>query len=76
MIYANPNTPGAVVHFRDRYDNFIGGQWVPPVKGQYFDNVSPVNGQAFCQVPGPRRKTSNWPWTPLMPPRPPGAPPR
>ena len=50
MIYANPNTPGAVVNFRDRYDNFIGGQWVPPVKGQYFDNVSPVNGQAFCQV--------------------------
>ena len=50
MIYANPNTPGAVVHFRNRYDNFIGGQWVPPVKGQYFDNVSPVNGQAFCQV--------------------------
>ena len=50
MIYANPNTPGAVVNFRDRYDNFIGGQWVPPVKGQYFDNVSPVNGKAFCQV--------------------------
>ena len=50
MIYANPNTPGAVVNFRERYDNFIGGQWVPPVKGQYFDNVSPVNGQAFCQV--------------------------
>ncbi|KAA6183399.1 aldehyde dehydrogenase [Thiohalocapsa marina] len=50
MIYANPNTQGAVVDFRDRYDNFIGGKWVAPVRGEYFDNVSPVNGKVFCQV--------------------------
>ena len=50
MIYAMPGQPGAKHTFNPRYDNFIGGQWVPPVKGQYFDNVSPVNGQAFCQV--------------------------
>jgi aldehyde dehydrogenase len=48
--YAIPNTPGALVDFRERYDNFIGGQWVPPVRGQYFDNLSPVNGKPFCKV--------------------------
>lgn len=50
MQYAIPNTPGALVDFRERYDNFIGGQWVPPVRGQYFDNLSPVNGKPFCKV--------------------------
>ncbi len=50
MRYATPNTAGAVVNFRERYDNFIGGQWVPPVCGAYFDNISPVNGKPFCQI--------------------------
>ncbi len=35
---------------RKKYDNFIGGKSVPPVKGQYFDNISPVNGQVICSV--------------------------
>lgn len=51
MIYANPNQPGSKVQFKSKYENFIGGEWVAPKKGQYFDNVSPVNGQKFCQVP-------------------------
>lgn len=51
MIYNKPGTEGAVVEFQSRYQNFIGGQWVEPFKGQYMDNVSPVDGQAFCQVP-------------------------
>jgi len=38
------------VDFRARYDNFIGGEFVPPARGQYFDNPSPVTGQVFCQV--------------------------
>lgn len=50
MRYANPNTPGAKVTFQDRYDNFVGGKWTPPVKGQYFDNVTPVTGKVFCKV--------------------------
>ncbi|MBK8452484.1 MAG: aldehyde dehydrogenase [Thiofilum sp.] len=50
MLYNNPNTDGAVIHFKARYDNFIGGKWVAPVKGQYFDNTSPVTGKPFCQV--------------------------
>ena len=51
MIYHNPGSEGAVVAFDERYENYIGGQWVAPVKGQYFDNVSPVNGRVFCQIP-------------------------
>src|SRR3954451_23200853 len=35
---------------RPRYDNFIGGSWVPPTKGQYFTNVTPVTGQPLCEV--------------------------
>lgn len=51
MQYANPNTEGAVVNFKSQYENFIGGQWVAPVKGEYFDNISPVNGKAFTKIP-------------------------
>jgi len=36
--------------FKNQYDNFIGGKWVPPVKGQYFENVSPVDGKPFTRV--------------------------
>src|SRR6202044_3553289 len=35
---------------RDRYDNFIGGKWVPPVEGRYFDNPSPITGTRLCDV--------------------------
>lgn len=51
MIYANPNTSGAVVNFKSRYENYIGGEWVPPVEGLYFSNISPVNGETFCDIP-------------------------
>ena len=50
MRYANPNTDGAVVSFKEKYDNYIGGKYVPPTNGQYFDNVTPVTGEAFCQI--------------------------
>ena len=51
MIYAKPGSEGSVVTFKAQYGNFIGGEWVAPVKGQYFDNISPVDGKAFCQIP-------------------------
>ncbi|MCW8884925.1 MAG: aldehyde dehydrogenase [Motiliproteus sp.] len=51
MIYANPGAEGAVISFKPRYGNFIGGEWVPPVNGQYFTNTSPVNGEAVCEIP-------------------------
>ncbi len=50
MRYADPGTPGSKITFKPRYDNFIGGKFVPPTKGQYFDNPSPVTGKTFCQV--------------------------
>lgn len=50
MKYANPNTEGSKVQFKDKYDNFIGGKWVAPIDGNYFDNVSPVDGKVYCQV--------------------------
>jgi aldehyde dehydrogenase len=40
----------AKVPFAKRYDNFIGGQWVAPKAGKYFDNISPVNGQPIGEV--------------------------
>jgi aldehyde dehydrogenase len=36
--------------FKDKYDNFIGGKFVPPVKGEYFDNISPIDGKVFTQA--------------------------
>jgi aldehyde dehydrogenase len=36
--------------FRAKYDNFIGGQWVAPVQGQYFTNVTPISGKPLCEV--------------------------
>ena len=35
---------------RPRYDNFIGGAWVPPARGQYFSNPTPVTGLPLCDV--------------------------
>ncbi len=50
MLYALPGQDGAKVQFKSRYDNFIGGKWVAPVRGQYFDNITPITGKPFCQV--------------------------
>lgn len=36
--------------FKSQYENFIGGKWVAPVRGEYFENVSPVDGQSFTKV--------------------------
>ncbi len=49
-VFAKPGAAGSLMSFQSRYDNFIGGQWVPPVGGEYFEALSPVNGQPFCEV--------------------------
>jgi aldehyde dehydrogenase len=36
--------------FRERYDNFIGGKFVAPKNGRYFDNTSPITGKVICQI--------------------------
>jgi aldehyde dehydrogenase len=40
----------AAPKFKNQYENFIGGKWVPPVRGEYFDNVSPVDGKVFTSI--------------------------
>lgn len=50
MIYEQPGSANSKVTFRSRYNNYIGGEWVAPVREQYFLNPSPVNGKAFCEV--------------------------
>jgi aldehyde dehydrogenase len=50
MIYAAPGTAGAKIAYKARYDNFIGGKWVAPVKGQYFDVISPINGKPYTKA--------------------------
>ncbi len=51
MRYAHPGTEGALVTFKPRYGNYINGQFVEPVGGQYFTNLSPVNGQPIAEFP-------------------------
>ncbi|ADR58285.1 MULTISPECIES: aldehyde dehydrogenase family protein [Pseudomonas] len=51
MRYAHPGTEGAKVSFKSRYGNYIGGEFVTPVKGQYFENTSPVNGKLIAEFP-------------------------
>ena len=46
MIYAAPGAAGAKIAYKAHYDNFIGGKWVAPVNGQYFDVITPVTGKA------------------------------
>ncbi|MBL0068305.1 MAG: aldehyde dehydrogenase [Chitinophagaceae bacterium] len=36
--------------FRDKYDHFIGGRWVAPATGEYFDNISPIDGKVFTKA--------------------------
>ncbi|WP_201544927.1 aldehyde dehydrogenase family protein [Psychrobacter immobilis] len=50
MLYAYPNTEKSPVQFRKKYDNFINGEWVAPLDGEYFDNSSPIDGKVFCQI--------------------------
>ncbi|MEU0088597.1 aldehyde dehydrogenase [Streptomyces sp. NPDC006274] len=50
MVYAQPGSEGSIVDFARRYENFIGGDWVAPVEGRYFENPTPVTGKVFCEV--------------------------
>ncbi|MFL5250382.1 MAG: aldehyde dehydrogenase [Myxococcales bacterium] len=51
MRYAEPGKQGSKVTFKTRYQNYIGGRWVEPAKGEYFANLSPVTGKPFTDVP-------------------------
>src|SRR5574337_811854 len=49
-VYARPGAEGSLMSFESRYGNFIGGEWVAPAGGEYFENLTPVTGQPFCEV--------------------------
>ena len=49
-VFIAPGQAGSLVEVQPRYGNFIGGRWVPPTKGQYMQNLSPVTGHAFTEV--------------------------
>jgi aldehyde dehydrogenase len=48
--YTAPGEPGCVVRFANRYDHFIGGEYVSPAEGRYFANTTPVTGNVFTEV--------------------------
>jgi aldehyde dehydrogenase len=50
MLYAAPGTPGAKVPFKAAYDNFIGGKFVAPAGGQYFDVITPITGKPYTKA--------------------------
>ncbi|HEY7345490.1 MAG TPA: aldehyde dehydrogenase family protein [Gaiella sp.] len=49
--YEAPGRPGSPVELKPRYDNFVGGHWVPPVHGEYVENLTPATGEPFTEVP-------------------------
>jgi aldehyde dehydrogenase len=49
-VYAQPGQAGSIVEFRPRYDHWIGGQYVAPSSGEYFENVTPVTGRVFTEI--------------------------
>ncbi|MCW5231376.1 aldehyde dehydrogenase [Verminephrobacter eiseniae] len=51
MDMLEPGKFGTPVNFKKRYGNYIGGAWVAPVENQYFENITPVTGKPFCDIP-------------------------
>ena len=49
-VYAPPGAPDSLVSVQSRYGHWIGGEWVDPIRGNYFENVSPVNGKPFTEI--------------------------
>ena len=50
MTYAPPGAAGAKIQYKAQYDNFIGGKWTAPVKGAYFDVITPVSGKVYTRA--------------------------
>lgn len=45
--------------FKEKYGNYIGGEFIDPVDGKYFDNITPVNGKVLCRIPRSNEKDIN-----------------
>ena len=50
MTAVNPAAAEFPVAIKQRYDHYIGGQWVAPASGQYFENLTPVTGKVLCEI--------------------------
>ena len=50
MAYTTLKDLGVSSPYKEKYDNFIGGKWVKPVDGKYFENITPISGKPFCEV--------------------------
>jgi aldehyde dehydrogenase len=48
--YAAPGSDGAVMNYQSRYDHWIGGAYVAPKQGGYFENPTPVTGAPFTEI--------------------------
>ncbi len=46
----HPGEYGYPLTLKSRYDNFIGGDWVAPVGGEYYQNLTPITGQPLCEI--------------------------
>ncbi len=44
---------------KEKYDNYINNQWVKPVDGKYFENITPISGKPFCEVARSNEKDIN-----------------
>ncbi|KZE31801.1 aldehyde dehydrogenase [Crenobacter luteus] len=51
MTQLVPGQIGYPLQLKSRYANYIGGRWVPPVNGRYFENVTPITGKTLCEIP-------------------------
>jgi aldehyde dehydrogenase len=50
VLHQTLDSINATFPLRSRYNNFIGGKWVAPVRGQYFDNATPITGGKLCEI--------------------------
>ena len=58
-----PGEYGFPLKLKPRYDNFIGGDWVAPVDGEYYSNLTPVTGQPLCEIASSGKRDIDRPGT-------------
>lgn len=50
LVTSNLKNLGVKIPYKTKYDNFIGGKWVAPVKGEYFDVITPITGKPYTKA--------------------------
>ena len=49
-VYERPGSAASAIQVQDRYEHFIGGEWVAPVGGRYFEDYAPITGRPFTRI--------------------------